>query len=856
MATTGHGERARAQVGGDSEDSRSREGAAPDGRTRQRETEPLRDADRRGGAERDPALQRRAPGSWVTALVGTTVIVAVLYVGRGVLIPLAIAILLTFLLSPLASRLQRLHVPRVPAVLLTALATFLVTGAIGLLIGAQVTQLAAELPSYQTNVILKLRSLSDAAPSGGVFERLSSMVDTLRAEVDAVTGDNAPAPETENVPVVEVRMPERSAFEVLTEYATPIIGPAGKAGLVVVLVIFMLLEREALRNRLIRLIGPNINVTTEALDETGSRVSRYLLMQLVVNVTYGIPFGIGLYFIGIPNSFLWAALAVLLRFIPYLGPLLSATFPLLLAIAVDPGWTTLLLTLGLILTIELVSNNFIEPWLYGASTSISAVAIILAAIFWTTLWGPIGLLLATPLTVCLAVTGRYFPQLAFLDVLLGSAPALSLPERFYQRLLAGDAAENIAIAESFLEEHDLPELYDEVALPALRLAAADNARGTLSPERRLVVTRTVLELVGELAEHDDSRHERAPAREAPEPDPQGAGIERADGTGSSVLCAAGRSGFDLAVATMLGQLLERQGFAVRVVSAEALSPEHLTALNVDEHDAICLSYLDETAAVRALQTARRLARHAPGKLVLLGMWNLPERDRARRTRLPEQARVVRTLGETLEVLLAEVASEHGFEAAPIPAEETERLQDLHGLAALNVNDERVARFTHRLAEAFGVPICALNLVDEDSQHFKGATGLPDPLAHAGKSPRETSICGHVVAENELLIVEDALSDPRFAENPFLLEHGIRFYAGAPLCSSRGHAIGSICVIDANPRKVTDEERALLRSVAAEAMAELESLAAEPAAAGDAPPKRGRPPRRDRTEADDARGASP
>src|SRR5690606_11421234 len=220
------------------------------------------------------------------------------------------------------------------------------------------------------------------------------------------------------------------------------------------------------------------------------------------------------YFIGIPNAALWAVLATFLRFIPYLGPVLSATFPLLLAIAVDPGWTTFVLTLALVLVIELISNNFIEPWLYGSSTSISAVAIILAAIFWTTLWGPIGLLLATPLTVCLAVSGRYFPSLRFLDVMLGSAPALELHERFYQRLLAGDVDEDVRIAEKYLDDHSIEELYDEVVLPALGLAAADDRSGRLSGERRHLVTRSALEFINELAEHEALEAEEPATDEA------------------------------------------------------------------------------------------------------------------------------------------------------------------------------------------------------------------------------------------------------------------------------------------------------------------------------------------------------
>ncbi len=741
--------------------------------------------------------------------IGVTLVVAVLYVGRDVLIPLAIAILLSFLLAPLVTRLQRVGVPRVLAVLLIALLAFLVVGALALLLGVQAVQLAAELPSYQSNILAKLESVQDAAPSGGVLDRLSDMFETLRAEATEPDPD-APPPE---VPVVQVQEPPLSVYQVISQLAAPLLGPIGKAGIVVVLVIFMLLEREDLRNRVIRLLGSNMNVTTDVLDEAGTRVSQYLLMQLVVNVTYGVPFGIGLYFIGIPNALLWAVLAVMLRFIPYLGPFLSAAFPLLLAVAVDPGWSTLLLTLGLILALELISNNFIEPWLYGASTSMSAVAIIFAAIFWTALWGPVGLLLATPLTVCLAVAGRYFPQLAFLDVLLGRAPALSLPERLYQRLLAGDAGESTVIAEDYLDEHSFLDLYDDIALPALRNAAADDARQGLSPERRLAVMRTVLELIGELADRDE---------------PVAAGLEQGEapqGERGSVICAAGRSALDLAVAAMLGQLLERRGYAVRILNADALSSEHLPAAGLGGVDVVCLSYLEPGRSSRVKPTVRRLVRHAPEVPVLVGMWRSSESSAESLGTLPEGARVVRGLREAVKGVEAATAPSPGYVPAPIPPDETARLDELRRLRALEASDERLEHYTKRLAKAFDVPIALFNLIDEDSQHFGGQVGLPEDLAQAGSSPRDTSICGHVVAENDIMVIEDVLKDPRFAGNPFLLEHGIRFYAGAPLRSRNGHAIGSLCVIDASPRAVSEEERELLRRTADEAMAELEEEAA-------------------------------
>ena len=754
------------------------------------------------------AVDLGAGSSWLAFAIGATLVVAVLYVGQGLLIPLAVAILLSFLLSPLVTRLRRLGLPRVLAVLLTAAFAFSVLGALALLLGVQAMQLASELPSYQSNLLAKLYAWQEATPGGGVLDRLSDMMQTLRTEAEESVPDG-PEPE---VPVVQVQEPPLSAYDVITQVAAPLLGPIGKAGIVIVLVIFMLLEREDLRNRLIRLLGPNMNVTTEVLDEAGTRVSRYLLMQLVVNVTYGIPFGVGLYLIGIPNALLWMALAIVLRFIPYLGPLISATFPLLLAIAVDPGWSTLLLTLALILTLELISNNFIEPWLYGSSTSMSAVAIIFAAIFWTTLWGPVGLLLSTPLTVCLAVAGRYFPQLAFFDVLLGSAPALTLPERLYQRLLAGDVDEIVAIADDYVEDHDFLRLYDDIALPAMRSIADDNARYGLSSERRLVVMRAALELIGELADRDD------PTTEAV------SGDEVSSGTRGMVICVAGRSGLDLAVAAMLGQLLERRGFEARVLSAEALAPEHLPSAGLANADAVCLSYLDASTLPRARQTVRRVNRHAPKLPVIVGLWSMTDEIRTRLGTLQERAAVVSSLREALQQVHDVVTPATEYTAAPIPPDEEERLRDLRTLGAFDAGDERLSRYTRRLAEAFDVPIALFNLVDEESQHFKGPIGLPADLAEVGHSPRATSVCGHVVAENDLIVVEDVLKDSRFAKNPFLLEHGIRFYAGAPLRTRSGHAIGSLCVIDASPRAVTDEEKALLRSVAEEAMADLEAAA--------------------------------
>jgi predicted PurR-regulated permease PerM len=560
-----------------------------------------------------------------TLAVITATIVA-LYFGADILIPIALAVLLSFALAPLVNRLRRLGLPRVPAVLAVVLLAFLAIGGFGVLVGKQLAQLADNLPQYQETIRTKIRSLQIASPGGGFLERASSMLHELGQEIKNAQ-EASPAPATSGRVTIEratdepitvrVEEPPPSPFEVIENVALPLLAPIGTAGIVVVFVIFMLLEREDLRDRLIRLVsGGNLHQTTEAMNEAAKRVSRYLLMQLVVNASYGIPIGVGLWLIGIPNALLWGVLATVLRFVPYVGPFIAALFPIALAVAVDPGWSMLLWTVALFLGLELLSNNVIEPWLYGSSTGMSTVAILAAAVFWTTLWGPMGLLLSTPLTVCLAVIGRYVPQLAFLDVMLGSEPVLSPPERLYQRMLAGDPEEGEDIAEEFLEDHPLGVFYDEVGLPALRLAEADRAAKILGGATRVVVTESFIKVVAELADHDDDATEPA--------DEDGAGPavhQPAWSPGKPVACIAGRTGLDRAAAAMLAQLLERRGIGTMVLPADAVSGEGIRAVDLAGVELVCVSYLSAAGAAHARHACRRLRRRAPSARIMVGLWS-------------------------------------------------------------------------------------------------------------------------------------------------------------------------------------------------------------------------------------------
>ncbi|HYD64881.1 AI-2E family transporter [Azospirillum sp.] len=571
-----------------------------------------------------PVPPAPAPASAQTTLIVLTVAVVALYFGRDLLVPLALAVLLAFVLTPVVSRLQRLRLGRIPSVLLAVVVVFAAIGGFAVVVGSQVADLAGNLPQYERNIRNKVRSVQEqtAATSGGVLSRATDMFRNLRTEIERPNGQPpppagtapggtaaAPPPPPPPVPVV-VQEPEAKPLEMVQRVLGPLAGPLATTGMVLVFTIFMLLQREDLRDRLIRLAGSgDLSRTTEAMNDAAGRVSRYLLMQVVVNVTYAIPIGIGLALLGVPNPLLWGMLATVLRFVPFLGPVIAASMPILLSFAVDSGWTLPLLTIALFVVVELFSNNVMEPWLYGSATGLSPVAIIVAAVFWTALWGPVGLLLSTPLTVCLVVLGRYVPRLRFLDVMFGDRPVLPDEAKVYQRLLARDPDEAAEVCEELLQERTVPELYGGVLLPALSLAEQDRQRGALDPERRTGVAEGFAELVDALSELGE------PAGEAPQ-------------TTGSILCVGARNDLDEAAARLLADLLRRNGVEASVVSCDAVSPRVISSLGTGGVAAVVISYLNPSALPHARRMVRRLRMHfGPRVPVLIGLWSAhPEAD--------------------------------------------------------------------------------------------------------------------------------------------------------------------------------------------------------------------------------------
>ena len=581
------------------------------------------------------------PFTGLGTLAVAVITIAALYFGREVFVPLALAVLLSFALGPPVLLLRHWHINRVLAVIVVVGFAFIVIAAIGALIGGQLAHLAENLPGYQTNITEKIHSLRDTTTSSGVVGRAAKMLSDLGNEITkpreraggtAANGPAVPAPgiqQQKPVPV-EVRQSDPTPLQLILEVAAPLLQPLATAGIVVVFVIFFLLQRQDLRDRFIRLAGArDLRRTTRALDDAARRLSRYLLIQTGINASLGVLVGAGLWFIGVPNPVLWGILTMLLRFVPYIGPVIAAAFPAALAVAVDPGWSMLFWVVGLFVVAEGVTGQVIEPWLYGQSTGLSGVAVLVAAAFWTLLWGPVGLLLSTPLTMCLVVLGRHVEHLQFLEVLLGDRPPLAPEESFYQRMLADDPDEAAHQAETFLKDKPLSVYYDEVAIKGLALAQLDVNRGALDHTHRVRIKEAVEWVIDDLSDHDDAT---TPTLEEGEPGvPALASVFSTEELapswrGKAVLCVAGRGSLDEASAAMLAQLLEKRGIGARVVPSEAVSVANLFRLDVTGVQMACLSYLEPGSFTNPRYLVRRLRRRLPEAKMVDGFWTLTAQE--------------------------------------------------------------------------------------------------------------------------------------------------------------------------------------------------------------------------------------
>jgi predicted PurR-regulated permease PerM len=442
-----------------------------------------------------PALGRVLQRVGAGPIVNGTAVLVLLYFGREVLVPITLAAILSLLLAPLVRTFKRLGLGQVVSVLgAVAMSTLFVLG-LAAVIGSQVVSMAASLPQYETTIRAKIETVREVTL--GRMEAMRGEAGRMMSQLGDAPPDDPARGRTgferahltaSGAVPVEVRERPQTPVEVLSHVFSSIWGPLGKAAIVLMILVFILLEHEALRDRFIRLIGgSDLRGTTHAFNDAGERLSRFFVSQFAVNVGVGAVIWLGLMAVGLPHGMLWAVLTTVLRFVPYVGVFVAAGSAALLGAAVDPGWSLVFEVLGLFGAVELVASQVVEPQLYGHSTGLSPLSVVLAAIFWSWIWGPIGLLVSTPLTLCLVVLGRYVKSLAFLDILLGDTPALTMSERFYQRALSGDADEIIAAARDYLKRKSFARYCDKILMPALRLAVADFVNGSISGQQQLMV---------------------------------------------------------------------------------------------------------------------------------------------------------------------------------------------------------------------------------------------------------------------------------------------------------------------------------------------------------------------------------
>ena len=541
---------------------------------------------------------------WVT-FAGCVLGIGVLYWAQAVLVPIALAVLLTFVLTPPVSWLER-WLGRVPAVLAAVTLVFIVLGLAGWGLARQMDHLADDLPTYRVNILAKIADVRGAG-KGGSVERLQETIEGIKTDLGQ-----------SNAPTGTVSRPVVVTSELVTGFSGfswlgPIVGPVGTAGLVLAMVIFMLLERRKLRDRLIGLFGHGqLTVTTKAFDEAGTRVSRQLLMQSLVNLVYGIAAGLGLYILGVPYPLVWAALGAALRFIPYIGPVIGAGAPILVSLAALPGWAGPLWVVGLFIVLELFTNLVLETVLYAGAAGVSQVALLVSLAFWTWLWGPLGLLMATPLTVCLVVLGKHVPGLEFVGMLMADTPVLAPEFGYYQRLLARDQSEAADLIEQHIKTEAPRSVYDALLLPALNYAERDRLEQRLSLDEEAAVIDATRELLSDAAE---SIRRLQPEPSAPE-DPALPGPREP----LRVLGLATNGIADELALQMLGHVLDDLPIVVEITKGRMLASELVSLVQAQGVSVVCLADLPPSPPSKTRYLVKRLHAALPEVRILVGRW--------------------------------------------------------------------------------------------------------------------------------------------------------------------------------------------------------------------------------------------
>ncbi len=585
-------------------------------------------------------------------------VIAALYFAREILIPLFIAVLLAFLLTPAVRLLESWRLGRVPAVVLVSALSLALVGTVGWTVASQLVEAIAQLPEYRVNIEKKIQSFRGRPE--GALARATKGVQELNKELTTTppqdaplalprepskTQRNAPPPATVEKPLpVELVEPPPNALQSLRNMVGPLLAPLGTVGIVIVFTIVILIKREDLRNRFLRLIGVSqLTLVTQALEDAGTRISNYLRMQFLVNATFAALVSTGLAVIGVPTPILWGVLAGIARFVPYIGPLVGGSLPFIVALAFFPGWQQPLLTLGLFIVIELTVAYVVEPWLYGTHTGISSLAILVSAAFWTAIWGPIGLVVSTPLTACLVVLGRHVPRLEFLYVMLGDAPALSPAAQLYQRMLAGDRQEAEAAVSRLTGEMSPTELYDNVIIPALALAEEDRHRGAMAEGHENFVAQIVIELIETL--------NPLPGEAEPEPETPDVAQPARPAVQTRTICIPAGDRADELVGAMLANALQAVGLPALCLGPEQQDRDALKHLSLGPDDVVCISALPPFALLGARTLSKKLREQYPDLAIVVGLWGASEETEYQdRLRKAFHVEVVTTVAQAVDLV--------------------------------------------------------------------------------------------------------------------------------------------------------------------------------------------------------------
>jgi predicted PurR-regulated permease PerM len=556
----------------------------------------------------------------LVAIATAFLIIASLNWAQAVVIPVALAMLLTFLLSPVAGALERLALGRVVSVILLVVLTFSLLGGIGWIVSLQFGNLANELPKYTVNIRKKIADVRGAG-KGGALEKVQKTVEDVTSEIQK---GNEPTSASDQRRPVAVQPVESFAFWPMPLAVGPMVERFASAGLVIVLVIFMLIQREDLRNRVIRLVGyGRLTFTTSALEEAGQRVSRYLLMETIINCTFGLAAGLALYLIGVPYAVLWGFFAAVLRFIPYVGPFAAAIMPTAVSLAAFDGWLWPMVVVAIFVTLELGCNMVLEPLLYAESAGVSEVGLLVAVAFWTWLWGPIGLVLATPLTVCVVVFAKYVPRMDFIGVLMSEEPAMESNMSYYQRLLATDQAEAAEIVEEYLKTHPQEQLFDGVLIPALTYARRDRELGRLTEGGEQFVFRATREILDDL-------NNLLPEKPSGAPDSEKIEMAAHDVTATPpkvrILGCPARDEADELALHMFRRLLDATRYDVEVMSEAVLTSEVVAFVGEKSPAVIVITTISPGGLAQTRYLCKRLRARFPDLKIAVGRWGMGSED--------------------------------------------------------------------------------------------------------------------------------------------------------------------------------------------------------------------------------------